>query len=79
MVTAGVGTWDEVGRLTLPQLAAIGKYWEESPPAPVLIHMIAEMIAGKRISGRSEKQQSTAEELIAAFGPLPGKGLPDGR
>jgi hypothetical protein len=74
-VCANTGyTWDEVGRLTLPRLKALMRYWEAHPP----VHLLVASYLGYKAPGvGGVANREAAAEISAMAAEAPSiKGAP---
>lgn len=61
---AGTGwTWDEVGRLTMPRLKALNRYWKKHPP----VHLLVASYLGYEmpVEFETESEDDTVDAAIA--------------
>jgi len=71
-VCASTGyTWDEVGKLTIPRLKALMRYWAKHPPVHILVAAYMGYKPGDQPS------QAASADLDAMVSEAPSiKGLP---
>ena len=65
-------TWDEVGRLTIPRLRALMRYWEQHPP----VHLLVAAYLGFKPSGAPTSREAAADIAALASDAPQIKGAP---
>jgi hypothetical protein len=63
-------TWDEAGRLTVPRLNALTRYWARNPP----LHKLAASYLGYEAPALDSNDAPAAEEDDGAPGWMSGMG-----
>lgn len=65
-------TWDQAGKLTIPRLKALMRYWQRHPPA----HLLIAAFLGYK-GGGDQPSQASSEALDMMVAQAPSiKGLP---
>lgn len=58
MIACTGWTWDEVGRLTMPRLKALNRYWKKHPP----VHLLVAAYLGYEAPAESDDEPATAAD-----------------